>query len=65
MTDKVLRVGQEIDTETGDLNYFGRDFYGKARVEGIGVDWVVVRDEYGVVWMASGRDFTPEDILND
>ena len=27
--------------------YFGRDSYGEKRIEGIGVDWIVARDEDG------------------
>lgn len=33
---------------------FGRDFHGRARVEAVGHDWVVVRDEWGEVYCASG-----------
>ena len=39
----MLMVGDLLE---GFCNgYFGRDFYGLKRVEAVGADWVVVRDE--------------------
>lgn len=35
--------------------YFGRDSYGDKRVEAVGADWVVARDEHGVVECAFGE----------
>lgn len=40
-----LRVGQMLYGFCGGA--FGRDSYADKRIEAIGVDWVVVRDEYG------------------
>ncbi len=35
---------------------FGRDAYEKKRVEALGVDWVVARDELGEIHFASGKN---------
>ena len=53
-----LRVGDILHGYCGGL--FGRDSYGDKRVEGIGSDWVVVRETDG-----SKIDFyqgNPEDL---
>ena len=33
--------------------YFGRDSYEDKRIEAIGADWIVARDEYGHIHMAT------------
>ena len=38
--------------------YFGRDSYGDKRIEGFGVDWVVVREENGRPNLASFKNNT-------
>lgn len=43
----MLRVGQVLDGFCG--GYFGRDSYSPKRVEAMGVDWVVVRNDEGRV----------------
>ena len=44
-----IMVGQVLKSYCN--GYFGRDFYG-GRVEAVGYDWIVARDEFGVVFMA-------------
>jgi hypothetical protein len=39
---------------------FGRDSYGEKRVEALGADWVVVRDQDGCVSFASGENILDE-----
>jgi hypothetical protein len=64
-----LLVGQMLYGYCG--GYFGRDSYESKRVEAVGVDWVVCRDESGDIYFASGEDIhdqlaeytTPEDEL--
>ncbi len=34
---------------------FGRDSYANKRVEGVGVDWIVARDEEGDIHFACGE----------
>ena len=41
----MIRVGTKLYGYCG--GYFGRDSYDDKRVEAIGVDWVVCRDERG------------------
>jgi hypothetical protein len=53
----MIRVGLEIYGSCE--GYFGRDFYGPARVEAIGHDWIVVRDESGMCYFSQ---FTSEDL---
>lgn len=36
--------------------YFGRDAYECKTVKATGVDWIVVRDTDGYVWLATGHD---------
>lgn len=46
--------------------YFGRDSYEDKRVEGLGTDWIVARDEQGKVHVAifeTGDDM--DDLLED
>lgn len=52
-----LRVG---DIFHGYCNgYFGRNGYGKKRVEGVGADWIVVRHKNGDLNFAEFR--VPDD----
>lgn len=46
-----LAVGDMIHGHIG--GWFGRDFYGCVRVEAIGADWVVVRDDLGRAFATS------------
>lgn len=36
--------------------WFGRDSYYDKRVEGVGVDWIVARDNYGGLHIAQGNN---------
>ena len=54
-----LRVGDILHGFCGGT--FGRDFWGPARVEAIGTDWVVVRHEYRGVYLHEG---SPEELLD-
>lgn len=45
MGDKQLRVGAVLYGYCG--GFFGRDSYGDKRIEAIGADWLVVREEDG------------------
>ena len=47
-----LNVGDTLYGFCG--GYFGRDSYSDKRVEAIGKDWVVARDDNGRVQFASG-----------
>lgn len=58
MPDNQLRVGHTLYGYCG--GEFGRSFYGPARVEAVGADWVVARTENNCVWLYEGR---PEDLL--
>lgn len=49
-----LVVGQPLWGYCG--GYFGRDHYGPCRVEAVGHDWVVVRNEDGTMGFDSGDD---------
>jgi len=53
-----LRVGDVLPGYCGGT--FGRDAYAEKRVEAIGSDWVVVRDETGTVYFGEG---CPEDLV--
>lgn len=53
----MIRVGAVLYGFCG--GGFGRDSYGDKRVEGIGVDWVVARDESGTPWIYNGD---PDDL---
>ena len=44
-SDEPLRVGAMLRGYCG--GYFGRDSYSDKRVEAVGFDWVVAREEYG------------------
>lgn len=44
--------------------FFGRDSYEDKRVEGIGTDWVVARDDRGVPHVATFTDGWTIDVLN-
>lgn len=60
MPNKIL-VGTSLYGYCG--GHFGRDSYGQKRVEGIGVDWVVVREvDSGMVHLATGEQ-VHEDLL--
>lgn len=50
--DAPLVVGQVLHGYCGGI--FGRDHYDCSRVEAIGPDWVVVRDDEGYPGFASG-----------
>lgn len=41
--------------------WFGRDFYECARVEAVGADWVVVRNEQGRAFATSSRPTMVDD----
>lgn len=50
-----LRVGDRLEESEGYAfcgGYFGRDSYEAKRVEAVGADWVVARDDSGMVWFA-------------
>jgi len=53
-----LQVGQMLYGYCGGI--FGRDHYNDCRVEGTGVDWVVVRNESDDVDFASGMGIHDE-----
>ena len=53
----MIRIGTVLYGYCGGL--FGRDSYGRKRVEAIGHDWVVVRDERDTVDFFTGN---PEDL---
>ena len=53
----MIRVGDVLYGYCGGR--FGRDSYGEKRVEAIGADWVVVREEDGSPNFYHG---TPEDL---
>ena len=36
--------------------HFGRDSYETKRVEALGADWIVCRDQYGQIHFASGEN---------
>ena len=55
---KPLVIGTPLYGYCG--GYFGRDSYADKRVEAIGHDWIVVRDDRGEVWFASGTDIHSE-----
>jgi hypothetical protein len=52
MTDRPLRVGDVLYGFCGGA--FGRDSYGTKRVEAIGADWVVAREDDGGPLMCPG-----------
>jgi len=47
-----LQIGQKLYGYCG--GYFSRDHYDDCRIEAIGYDWVVVRNENGSVDFAEG-----------
>lgn len=53
--------------EIGDLisgycgGFFGRDGYGRKRIEGVGSDWIVARHEDGHVLFASFKSTDERD----
>jgi len=51
-----LKIGQLVYGFCGGI--FGREFnsYGNKRVEAIGFDWIVLRDEDGNIHFAEGDD---------
>lgn len=49
-----LQVGQPVNGFCRGL--FGRDSYGNRRIEAMGYDWIVTRDENDMVEMASGAE---------
>lgn len=66
-----LKIGQMVYGFCGGI--FGREFnsYGDKRVEAVGFDWVVLRDEDGGIHFAEGNELqqlekhtTPEEIDN-
>ena len=50
-SDYPLRIGETLYGFCG--GFFGRDSYEDKRIEAIGFDWVVCRDDKGYVHMAS------------
>jgi len=52
LNETPLRVGDFLTGFCGGA--FGRDYGDDARVEAIGADWVVVRDDGGNVWFSEG-----------
>jgi hypothetical protein len=54
---RAVRVGTVLYGFCG--GYFGRDSYSDKRVEAVGADWVVAREEYGSPVMAN---CAPEDL---
>ena len=40
--------------------YFGRDSYADKRIEAVGTDWIVARDEYGKIHFA---DFDSQKLM--
>ena len=52
----VLMVGEKVSSLWHE--FFGRECEsgGDLRVEAVGVDWVVARDEDGFVYIATGRN---------
>lgn len=64
MSDKQLRVGGILYGYCG--GFFGRDSYGEKRIEAIGADWVVVREEDGTPNCAlfpSSDDWIVDDLI--
>lgn len=53
-----LRVGDILKGFCA--GHFGRDSYSDKRVEAIGADWVVTRDQHGLVEFAA---CAPEDLV--
>lgn len=51
---KTLMVGQTLYGYCG--GYFGRDSYSDKRIEAVGYDWIVVREENGSVNFVGGKD---------
>ena len=51
MSDEPLRVGDVLFGFCG--GFFGRDSYQDKRIEAIGADWVVARDDMGHVHVAT------------
>ena len=49
-----IMVGQELKGFCD--GWFGRDAYGNKRVEAVGADWVVARNEDGQPVFASGKE---------
>jgi len=49
----ILPVGTMLYGFCG--GHFGRDSYESKRVEAVGADWVVCRDEDGGLWFAEGE----------
>ena len=45
--------------------FFGRDSYGEKRVEGVGADWIVVREEDGGPNFASFESVVDRDYYVD
>ena len=49
-----MKIGQKIYGFCEGL--FGRDYWGPARIEAFGYDWVVVRDDSGIPWFGEGKN---------
>lgn len=62
--DKPLAIGDVLDDPEGAGHFaglLGRDFYYRPlRVEALGADWVVVRNDHGYPWMIEGD---PADLV--
>lgn len=62
--DKPLTIGDVLDDPEGAGHFdglLGRDFYYRSlRVEALGADWVVVRDDRDSPWMIEGD---PADLV--
>jgi hypothetical protein len=58
--DEAVRVGDVVDGFCGGL--FGRGFWGPARVEAVGPDWMVARTEDGLPWLAYDDDDAERDV---
>jgi hypothetical protein len=54
MEAPVIMVGTVLRGFCG--GYFGRDSYEDKRVEAVGADWIVARDDFGRVHFACGSD---------
>ena len=50
----MLQIGQLLYGYCGGA--FGRDSYFNKRIEAMGIDWVVARDEYGDLHIATGEN---------
>lgn len=61
----MLQIGQTIELGWNGAKYLGDSFlsHSEVRVEAVGIDWIVVRDNAGRPWSATfeqGDDFKKE-----